>query len=138
MSETRRFATAALCIIVDKKLLLVRSRGKNAFYLPGGKIELGESANDAVCRELYEELTLSLDPASLSLYGTFTAQAYGEPTGVIVELHCFMGTYTGTIKKAAEIEEIQYVTVESYQLMPETAPAVVLLMQSLQKDGYIR
>lgn len=137
MPETQRFVAAAFCIIRDSKLLLVRSRNKRALYLPGGKIEIGESHIEAVCRELSEELSISLDRSSLSLYGVFVAQAYGEPEGVFVELHCFMGSYDGSIRASAEIADVQFVTLESYLSMPETAPAVVLLMKQLQSESRI-
>ncbi len=137
MPETQRFVAAAFCIIKDSKLLLVRSRNKRAFYLPGGKIETGESHIEAVCRELSEELSISLDQSSLSLYGVFVAQAYGEPEGVFVELHCFMGSYDGSIRASGEIADVQFVTLESYRAMPETAPAVVLLLHQLHADAII-
>lgn len=137
MPETQRFVAAAFCIIRDSKLLLVRSRNKRAFYLPGGKIEIGESHLDAVCRELSEELAISLDRSSLTLYGVFVAQAYGEPEGVFVELHCFMGSYEGTIRASGEIADVEFFTLDSYRAMPETAPAVVLLLRQLHADALI-
>lgn len=137
MPETQRFVAAAFCIIRDSKLLLVRSRNKRAFYLPGGKIEIGESHLDAVCRELSEELAISLDRSSLTLYGVFVAQAYGEPEGVFVELHCFMGSYEGTIRASGEIADVEFFTLDSYRAMPETAPAVVLLLRQLHADALV-
>lgn len=135
MSQIYEFAAAAFCIVRDSKLLLVRNREKHAFYLPGGKIEQGETIEHAVCRELKEELSITLDPSSLTLYETCTAQAYGEPDGVTVRLLCYMGTYTGTIQAASEIEEVRFFTYEMYTAMSETAPAVVMLMRQLQTDS---
>ena len=43
------------------RLLVVRSRNKKAFYLPGGKIEPGETPSDAVRREVREELGIELE-----------------------------------------------------------------------------
>ena len=42
-------------LIKDGKLLAVRSKGKELFYLPGGKREIGESDVDALAREIQEE-----------------------------------------------------------------------------------
>jgi 8-oxo-dGTP pyrophosphatase MutT (NUDIX family) len=133
-----QFATAAFCIIEHSKLLLVRSRGKNAFYLPGGKIENGESQKEAVCRELKEELSILIIETSLNKYGTFEAQAYGEPFGVTVVLNCYTGEYIGKPVASSEINEIRYFTLDEYLSMPETAPAVVLLMRKLHADGRIQ
>ncbi len=46
----------ALAHLVDKRLLLVRSSGKDGFYLPGGKPDPGESDREALSREIREEL----------------------------------------------------------------------------------
>ncbi|WEG14837.1 NUDIX domain-containing protein [Pullulanibacillus sp. KACC 23026] len=44
-------------IIKDKRVLLSRAEGyPNLLFLPGGHIEFGESAKDALKRELMEEL----------------------------------------------------------------------------------
>ena len=46
------------------RLLVVRSRNKKAFYLPGGKIEPGETpVEDAVRREVREELGIEISRA---------------------------------------------------------------------------
>lgn len=37
--------------IKDKKILSTRSKGKDAWYIPGGKRELGESDHEALFRE---------------------------------------------------------------------------------------
>ncbi|HET6311147.1 MAG TPA: NUDIX domain-containing protein [Candidatus Nitrosotalea sp.] len=38
----------------NRRLLTVRTSGKDAFYLPGGKREPGESDLDALLREVRE------------------------------------------------------------------------------------
>lgn len=138
MFRISQFDTSAFCIFDESKILLVRSSGKNAFYLPGGKIENGESQKEAVCREIKEELSILLVQSSLKLYGTFEAQAYGEPIGVIVVLHCYTGESAGKPIASSEIEEIRYFSLLEYLSMPETAPAVVLLMRKLHADGRIQ
>ena len=46
-------------------LLLRRSDGDNLWGLPGGGIELGERAADAVVREVREEIGLEVEPVAL-------------------------------------------------------------------------
>ena len=50
------------------KILSVRSNGRDRFYLPGGKIDPGETARDAIMREINEELGVDLIPDTCLLY----------------------------------------------------------------------
>ena len=67
-------------LIVDGKgrVPIVRKRGTTVFMQAGGKIEPGESAFDALTRELEEELRLRLNPRAPEYLGEFTAQAAHE------------------------------------------------------------
>jgi 8-oxo-dGTP diphosphatase len=95
----------------DGQLLSTRSRGKDCYYLPGGKREPGETDAQTLLREIQEELTVLLDPASLSYASTFEAPAHGHPAGVLVRMTCYWAPrYTGTIQPAAEIEEVVWLT----------------------------
>ncbi len=55
----------AWIFIKDGKLLMVRSKGKELFYLPGGKREAGESDEQALVREIKEEISVDLVPDSI-------------------------------------------------------------------------
>ena len=47
---------ARAVIYFEEKVLLVREKGANHTFLPGGHIEIGEAAKDALRREIYEEI----------------------------------------------------------------------------------
>ena len=83
----RRIAVlrVAAGIITDPagRTLLVRKRGTTAFMQAGGKIEEGESALDALARELREELGLELDPDTTEYLGSHRAEAANETDTVI-------------------------------------------------------
>lgn len=96
--------------IQNKKILSTRSRGKEVYYIPGGKRELGETDAEALIREVEEELTITLDPSSLLFYGSFQAQAHGHPAGIVVNMQCYTATFEGTIQPASEIEEVAWLT----------------------------
>ena len=81
---------AGLLLIKDRKLLLAFSRNKQCFYLPGGKIDAGETAAQALCREIREELNIPIDEKELRFYTHITAPAYGEEKGVVMEQDCFI------------------------------------------------
>jgi len=82
--------TAGLIVIENNKLLLSYSRNKKAWYLPGGKIDAGETSVEAIQREIQEELNIKLDPSLLKLYCHITAPAYGENTNIIMEQDCYL------------------------------------------------
>lgn len=103
--------------IVDGKILVARSMGKDTFYIPGGKREPGENDDEALLREIEEELTVSLLPPSLEYFGTFEAQAHGKPEGVMVQMTCYWAKYTGTIQPASEIEEVRWLNHKDKQLV---------------------
>jgi len=92
--------------IVDRKVLATLSKGKDTYYLPGGKREIGESDEQALLREIEEELTVKLLPSTLRSAGIFEAQAHGKPEGTIVRMTCFFGDYEGTLEAHAEIEKL--------------------------------
>jgi len=94
--------------IKDGRMLAARSRGKDAYFLPGGKRESGESDEQALMREVREELTVALE--DMRPAGIFEAQAHGREEGVIVRMTCFTADYSGELQPAAEIEEIAWLT----------------------------
>lgn len=56
---------AAAIIVHNGKLLTLRDEGIPHDYLPGGRVHLGEPAEDALARELREELDIALPPHRL-------------------------------------------------------------------------
>ncbi|WP_411031282.1 NUDIX hydrolase [Spongiimicrobium sp. 3-5] len=92
----------------DGKILSTRSKGKEKFYIPGGKRELGESDAQTLIREIKEELTVDLDTASLAYMGIFEAPADGHKPGIIVRMTCYYATYKGVLKPDSEIAEIAW------------------------------
>src|SRR5689334_23044505 len=81
--------TAGLLIVQNRKLLLAYSKNKKCFYLPGGKIDAGESAEEALRREIAEELNVHLQKEDLKYYTHITAAAFGELDGIMMEQECF-------------------------------------------------
>ena len=53
-------------ITSEEKVLLVRHTYTQGWYLPGGKVDRGETIYSAVCREVIEECGLKVKKAQLS------------------------------------------------------------------------
>ena len=116
------------------KVLSTRSRGKDRYYFPGGKREPGETDEQTLLREIEEELTVALDPASLTHAGTFEAPAHGHPAGVLVLMTCYYAGYTGTLRAAAEIEEVVWL---SYRHRPQVSAVDQLIFDWLKAQGLL-
>ena len=120
--------------LVDQRILSTRSKGKEVYYIPGGKREKGESDVQALLREIKEELTVDLETSSLSSLGIFEAQADGEAPGILVRMTCYTATYTGSLQAASEIEELVWL---SYQDMDKVAPVDKLIFTMLKEKGLL-
>jgi len=94
--------------IKDKTILSTKSYGKDKYYLPGGKREPGETDEQALCREIKEELCIDLNKDTLKFVGEFQANAHGHSVDTFVKMTCYMADYTGTLKADSEIEEIRW------------------------------
>ncbi|WP_299681812.1 NUDIX domain-containing protein [uncultured Dokdonia sp.] len=122
----------ALIETKDRSILSTRSKGKEKYYIPGGKREGQETDTETLIREIKEELSVSIDPVSISYFGTFTAPSDGAPQGVQVQMTCYTATYTGTLTANSEIEEIVWLT---YQDIKKVSAVDKLIFNFLKDRG---
>lgn len=128
---------AALLIGPDGRTLLVRKRGTQAFMQPGGKIDAGESAAEALARELEEELGLRIDPAKAGYLGSFAAPAANEP-GFEVRCELFEVRINVEVFPAAEIEEVVWISADSHpdlNLAPLTRDTILPIYRSMLAEA---
>ncbi|WP_273725952.1 NUDIX domain-containing protein [Brucella gallinifaecis] len=119
----------AAAIVRDEagRFLLVRKRGSEIFFQPGGKIDAGEQPAKALIREIEEELGILIDESQLRYAARMSAPAANEVDS-IVEAELFHLTLReGQIPAASsEIEELIWVAAG------DQSRPVALLSQSIQ------
>jgi len=126
------YIAAAALTRGDGAMLLVRKRGTSTFMQPGGKIEPHEDADQALCRELSEELGLTILPTDAQYVGRFAAQAANETDHVVIA-EIFRLESDLTVEAAAEIEEARWVnpaTAATLELAPLTRDHVLPLIRN--------
>jgi len=94
----------------DRRLLAVRSYGKQRFYIPGGKRDPGETDHQALIREVKEELNVDLIPNSIEPALKFTTRADEKTAGTQLIMTCYYADFSGTLTIASEIEEMAWLS----------------------------
>jgi mutator protein MutT len=74
---------AAACVVDAGRVVLQRRADHNAWGFPGGAIELGESVEDAVVREVREETGLEVRVDGL--LGVYTKYEQSYPNGDVAQ-----------------------------------------------------
>ena len=99
-----------LLLMRDKRLLVVRKNGGTLWILPGGKPETGETGENALRREVHEELGCHVSWARH--YMICHAPAADLPD-TMVTVSCYLGEITGMPKACEEIEEIRWIDIHT-------------------------
>lgn len=106
--QTKYIDKIAYIEIQDGKILTTRSFGKDKFYIPGGKRDIGETDEQTLLREIKEELDVRIDSDTIDYVGLFKAQAHGKSDDTQVMMTCYSAKYSGALKASNEIEEIMW------------------------------
>lgn len=118
----------------DKTVLSTKSYGKDKYYLPGGKRETGETDEQALVREINEELSVTIDNKTLNYIGTFEAQAHGHEEGILVKMTCYAAEYSGELKVSSEIEEMKWL---KYSDKDKISEVDKLIFDNLKDKGLL-
>jgi 8-oxo-dGTP pyrophosphatase MutT (NUDIX family) len=116
----------------DRKMLAVRSRGRDAWYMPGGKREPGESDAQALTREVREELGVALKPTSLFPCCVVHDVAHG--LAMPMRMACFFAGFTGEPAPLAEIDMLAWLTSSDAD---QCASAARQVLMKLHEEGVI-
>ena len=124
----------AFLYLKDGKILSTRSKGKDKYYIPGGKREAGETDIETLVREVKEELSVDIIESSAKFYGVFEAQAHGKAEGVIVKMTCYTAEFAGELKADSEIAEIVWLTTGDIE---SVSPVDKLIFADLHEKGLL-
>lgn len=125
----------AFIYLKDGKILSTLSKGKDTYYIPGGKRIEGETDNETLIRECKEELTIDIIENTIKYYGTFEAQAHGKAEGILVKMTCYMADFNGEIKADSEIQEVRWL---GYNDLDKISPVDKLIFKDLYDKNLLK
>ena len=107
---------------------MVTARGRDVFFMPGGKIDAGETAAEGAAREAWEEVELRLDPTALTEIFTVVVQAHGEPDGRLVRMQVFYAETDADPQPSAEVSALHWADSTDLSRCPPAGAEVLRLL----------
>ena len=126
----------AFIYIKNGKILSTLSKGKDTYYIPGGKREIDETDEETLIRECKEELSIEIKKNTIKYYGTFKAQAHGKSEGIIVKMTCYMAEFDGKLQANSEIQEMRWLDYSNLDV--KISPVDKLIFKDLYDKGLIK
>src|SRR3989344_3020393 len=99
MIDIKNIHKSAGIIIKNRKLLVEKDFDKEFFISPGGKLEDGETSEQALIRELNEEFKIDVLENDLEHFGHFDAPASGQEERTVHMDVFIVKKFTGKIQK---------------------------------------
>lgn len=99
-------------IIQDGKILMVKGKGYNELWTPGGKIESGESDEQCLTRELKEEI--NVQPTEMKFFKEYSGTSFYNPNKTVTQRIYIVGI-DGEPKPGAEIESIVWLSRDDFE-----------------------
>ena len=126
----------AFIYLKDGKILSTLSKGKDTYYIPGGKREDNETDEETLIRECKEELSIDIKKSTIKYYGTFEAQAHGKAEGIIVKMTCYMADFDGELQPDLEIQEMKWLDYSNLDV--KISPVDKLIFKDLYDKKLIK
>lgn len=128
----------ANCILLDKnQILMLQKPSKGWWFVPGGKMESGETIQQSVKREFLEETNLMLIDSELR--GVFTILI--EDNDCYINewmLFTYLSTkFTGELTSFCKEGELKWVNIEDMLSLPKAKGDNIFLDRIINKDEFI-
>jgi 8-oxo-dGTP diphosphatase len=124
-------------VICDGKILLEKRKsepGKGKWSIPGGLVELGESIEYAVIREVKEETGLDVEkPEHIDVVDNIIRDENGEIKYHFVMVDYFLRLKGGELQAASDAEELQWVPFDEVEKCDLTKPFRAFFQKNRQK-----
>ena len=142
ISELRKFVghkplmvTAAMCIIyneAENKMLLEKRTDNGMWCVPGGAIELGETLEEALRREVKEETSLDIfNPRLFDVRANVHMVYPNQDEVYYTDVVYLITEYDGELKPDAESRELRWVPINE---LPEIMPTQVYYVEKFLKE----
>jgi 8-oxo-dGTP diphosphatase len=131
-----RVVLVAACALIDadgRVLICRRPEGKTMgglWEFPGGKVEAGERPEDALIREMQEELGVTIKEPCLAPF-TFASHSYPDFHLLMPLYVCRRWEGTPTAHEHPEIKWVQPKDLPNYQMPPADKPLIPMLRDLL-------
>src|SRR5215475_10497389 len=114
-NQAYRFPVSVKGVVLHAERVVLLKNEREEWELPGGKLELGESPEDCVTREIYEELGLHVSPGPI-----LDSWVYHIVAGVdvlIVTYGCYPAPFS-TVTHSPEHKAVGLFTIQEIHNLP--------------------
>lgn len=131
MGKPFHLCGASVIVYTDHSVLLQQRRDNRCWGYHGGKVELGESVEEAAKRELFEETGLRAE--DMKLFGVFSGKELHHiyPDGnevYIIDVVFICNSFSGTLKaQKSEVLDLRWFDIGNLpeNLSPPIKPALL-------------
>lgn len=109
-------------VIQNGKVLFVRGKGYSELWTPGGKVELNETDEECLRRELREEISVNL--LDCKFFKEYKGRSYYHIDEPLLQ-RVYVVSVEGDIKPDAEIESFLWLSKEEFDNRKELGFVVV-------------
>jgi 8-oxo-dGTP diphosphatase len=124
---TKSIKWSGLLVIKDRKVLMTKEEGKDFFMLPGGRSEGEETSIETLIRELQEELSVNLDPNSVTFFAKYILPGKAENEEMEFTVYTTNAIdFLNDIKQTGDIIEIQWLNTKDWDRGIKTGSVTTL------------